>query len=214
MLDPSSTVILTDRLKADGTLDWQVPNGTWHIFVFRKIPTRQPVFAAAGTGPPLVLDHLNKAAFEAHAARVGDPLIAAAGSDAGSSLRAIFCDSLELQEYLFWSDDFLEQFKRRRGYDLTAYLALLRQPGYNDNYLSSPGGLPMFDIEDGGDAIRADYWKTVSDLMLERFYHPPSMKWSETTRSPFTRFRPTGAPGDLLYPNSMAMQAFPGDRNN
>jgi hypothetical protein len=97
ILDPSSAVILTDRMKPDGTLDWQVPDGTWHVFVFRQFPTRQPVIGASGTGPQLVLDHLNKAAFAAHAARVGDPLLQAAGSDAGSSLRAIFCDSLELQ---------------------------------------------------------------------------------------------------------------------
>jgi hypothetical protein len=196
MLDRSSAIILTDRLKADGTLDWQVPDGTWHIFVFRQIPTRQPVFAGAGTGPQLMLDHLNKAAFTAHAARVGDPLIAAAGSDAGLSLRAIFCDSLEIQEYIFWSDDFLDQFKKRRGYDLTPYLPLLHQPGYNDSYRSYPGGLPLFDIEDRGDAIRRDYWKTVSELIFDNFYHPFD-EWAKQHKL-LSRVQAHGAPGDLL----------------
>jgi hypothetical protein len=196
MLDRSSAIILTDRLRPDGTLDWKVPDGTWHVFVFRQIPTRQPVFAAAGTGPQLMLDHLNKAAFAAHAARVGDPLIAAAGSDAGSSLRAIFCDSLEIEEYLFWSDDFLEQFRKRRGYDLTPYLPLLRQPGYNDSYRSYPGGLPIFDMQDGGDAIRGDYWKTVSELIFDNFYHPFN-EWAKQHKL-LSRVQAHGAPGDLL----------------
>jgi hypothetical protein len=165
MLDSASAVILTEQMKPDGTLKWQIPEGTWHIFVFRQIPTRQPVIGAAGEGPQLVLDHLNRQAFAAHAGRVGDPLAESSGSDLNSSLRAIFCDSLELQQYVFWSDDFIEQFKNRRGYDLTPYLAILRQPGYNDFYFSHPGGLPLFDVPNGGDPIRTDYWKTVSELI-------------------------------------------------
>jgi len=196
MLDGSSAVILTHKLSPDGTLRWQVPEGAWHIFVFRQIPTRQPVIGAAGTGPQLVLDHLNKAAFEAHAARVGAPLVSAVGPDAGSSLRAIFCDSLELQQYVFWSDDFLQQFKKRRGYDLTPYLAILRQPGYNDFYFSHPGGLPLFDVADGGDAIRRDYWKTVSELIFEGFYHPFD-QWAQQ-HNLLSRVQAHGAPADLL----------------
>jgi hypothetical protein len=196
LLDRSSVVILTDRMQPDGSLDWQVPDGTWHIFVFRQIPTRQPVIGAAGTGPQLVLDHLNKAAFAAHATRVGDPLVSAAGVDIGSSLRAMFCDSLELQQFVFWSDDFLDQFKKRRGYDLTPYLAILRQTGYNDFYFSRPGGLPLFDVADGGDAIRADYWKTVSDLIFEGFYHPFD-EWAKQHKL-LSRVQAHGAPADLL----------------
>ncbi|MGD0732672.1 MAG: glycosyl hydrolase, partial [Terracidiphilus sp.] len=194
-LDRSSTIKLTDRVRPDGSLDWDVPAGKWHIFVFRQIPTRQPVAFAAGAGPQLVLDHLNKAAFEAHAARVGNPLIAAVGPDAGSSLRAIFCDSLEVQEYLWWTDDFLQQFKKRRGYDLTPYLAVLLQPGYNDPYSRNPNGLPLFNVT-GGDAIRADYWKTVSELIFEGFYHPFD-EWAKQHKL-LARVQAHGAPGDVL----------------
>ena len=195
LLDRSSAVVLTDRMRPDGTLDWQVPAGQWHIFVFRQFPTRQSVIGAAGSGPQLVLDHLDKAAFEAHAHRVGDPLASALGPDMGTSLRAIFCDSLEVQEYLFWTDDFLQQFRKRRGYDLTPYLAVLRQPGYNDFYFSHPGGLPLYNVA-GGDAIRADYWKTVSELIYERFYHPFD-EWAKEHHVE-SRVQAHGAPGDLL----------------
>jgi hypothetical protein len=194
-LDPSSTVVLTDRMQPDGSLNWDVPTGKWHIIVFRQIPTRQPVAFAAGAGPQLVLDHLNKAAFEAHAARVGNPLIAAAGPDLGNSLRAIFCDSLEVQEYLWWTDDFLEQFKKRRGYDLTPHLAILLQPGYNDPYSRKPDALPLFNVS-GGDAIREDYWKTVNELIFEGFYHPFD-EWAKQHKL-LSRVQAHGAPGDVL----------------
>ena len=46
-------------------------------------------------------------------------------------LRAIFCDSLEVAGYnAYWSDDFLAEFQKLRGYDLTPYLPLFKHPGY------------------------------------------------------------------------------------
>jgi hypothetical protein len=202
LLDQKSALILTDRMKSDGTLEWDVPAGTWHIFVFRQIPTQQPVIGASGTGPQLVLDHLNEAAFAAHARRVGDPLVADVPSDIGSSFRAIFCDSLELQQYIFWSDDFVAQFKKRRGYDLTPYLAILRQPGYNDFYFSHPGGYPLYDVTDDGDVIRADYWKTVSELITEGFYQPFD-DWARK-HNLLSRVQAHGAPADILKLYGMA----------
>jgi len=196
MLDRNSIVVLTDRMEADGTLEWKIPEGRWHIFVFRQIPTRQPLAHASGNEPQLVLDHLNKEAFAAHAHRVGDPMVRMAGADAGHTLRAVFCDSLEVQEYLFWTDDLLVQFRQRRGYDLTPYLAILRQPGYNDYFLSKLGGLPLFDVSDAGDAIRSDYWKTVSELIYERFYHAFD-EWANEHKL-LSRMQAHGAPGDLL----------------
>jgi len=193
LLDHDSTVVLTHRMQPDGSMDWDVPAGKWHIFVFRQIPTREPVGGAAGTGPQLVLDHLNKAAFEAHAARVGNPLIAALGPDVGNSLRALFCDSLEVEVNLWWTDDFLEQFKSRRGYDVAPYLAVLPESG--DSTYSPSGEPPVFDVA-GGDAIRADYWKTVSDLIFERFYHPFD-EWARQ-HNLLSRVQAHGAPGDLL----------------
>lgn len=195
LLDGESTVVLTDRLQRDGKLDWEVPPGKWHIFVFRQIPTRQLVVNASGQGPQLVLDHFDRLAFDAHAAHVGDPLISAIPASIRSSLRAVFVDSLEVTQYLAWSDDFLEQFKSRRGYDLVPYLPVLRVAGYNDQNDSVPGGLPFFDIQ-GGDAIRKDYWETVSELITERFYEPFD-DWARQHNLK-SRVQAHGAPADVL----------------
>ncbi|MCB2066624.1 MAG: hypothetical protein KDE15_08305 [Erythrobacter sp.] len=167
-LDMASAVNLTDRLSEDGTLDWTPPAGTWQVFVFRQYASNMGVMGAAGQGPQLVLDHFDRNAFAAHAARVGYPLgVAPAG------LRATFVDSLELMQDLPWSEQFLARFAELRGYQLTPYLPLLVQPGWmqawNEHY--SP---PYFDAtgSDLAERVREDYRQTVSDLLLSEFLQP------------------------------------------
>jgi hypothetical protein len=125
-LQKGTSVDLSARLQPDGVLQWDVPPGTWQLFVFCSVPTMQRVNGAAGEGPQLVMDHLSSEAFAAHAKRIGDDAISYIGEFFGNGLRAIFCDSLEVGANLFWSDDFLAEFRRRRGYDLLPYLPILK----------------------------------------------------------------------------------------
>jgi hypothetical protein len=128
-LEEGSAIVLTDKLRADGKLDWSPPPGHWQVLAFKQYAANMGVLAGVGAGPQLVLDHFKREAFDAHAQRVGEPLLPTLGSARGA-LRATFVDSLELMADLYWSEDFLEQFKARRGYDLTPYLPLILQPGW------------------------------------------------------------------------------------
>ena len=166
-LDATRAVVLTDRLGADGTLDWKAPAGTWQVFVFKQYAANMGVLGAAGQGPQLILDHMDPAAFAAHAARVGDAL---GRNPVG--LRSTFVDSLELMQDLPWGRTFLTEFRKRRGYDLTRYLPLTLQPGWmqawDEHY--SP---PYYQAGDSiADRVRADYRRTVSDLMFDGFIKP------------------------------------------
>lgn len=186
---------LTSRMQPDGTLDWDVPPGTWQVFVFRSVPTVHKLLGGVGSGPQLEMDHWNKAAFEAHAKAVGDASVPYLGQYFGNGLRAIFCDSLEVREDLYWSDDFLQQFRQRRGYDLTPYLPILKVEGYGgpfNNYAS----LPPYDMPGIGDQVRRDYWQTISDLMIERFFDPFN-KWAHDHQL-LSRTQSHGAPADVL----------------
>src|ERR1019366_4117633 len=148
----------------------------------------------AGEGPQLVLDHLNRDAFLAHARRVGDSARGHIGDYFGNGLRAIFCGSLEVHAYLFWSDSFLAEFQRRRGYDLTPYLPILKVPGFSDPYggfLSSP----IYDIQEIGNKVRHDYWQTVSDVMVDNFYQPFA-DWAKQNNL-LARVQAHGAPADV-----------------
>jgi hypothetical protein len=166
-LDTATTLVLTDKLKPDGTLDWTPPPGTWQVFVFKRYAANIGVLGSAGQGPQLTIDHMNPEAFAAHAARVGDPL---GKSPAG--IRSTFVDSLELMQDLPWGKTFLEEFRRRRGYDLTPYLPLTIQPGWMQAW-SERWSSPYFNADDDlANRVRTDYRRTVSDLMFDGFLKP------------------------------------------
>ena len=169
-LDLSSALVLTDRLGFDGTLDWEPPPGVWQVFVFKQFLSDGIVLGGVGSGPQLVLDHFDRVAFDAHAGRVLGAGLPQLSQYTGNGLRAAFVDSLELFPDLYWSRNFLKQFQTRRGYDLTPYLPLIVTPGWMTGYVGeSP---PLYAMGDLGDRIRADYRRTVSELMLENFYQP------------------------------------------
>jgi hypothetical protein len=83
--------------------------------------TGMKVKRAAVGAEGFVLDHYDRAAIDAHLNAVGDRLAQAFGANPP---HAVFSDSLEV-ERSDWTGDFLEQFRKRRGYDLTPYLPAL-----------------------------------------------------------------------------------------
>ncbi len=194
-LEHGSSIDLTSRLSADGMLDWDIPPGTWQLFVFASVPTVQRVNGAGDVGPQLVMDHLSSAAFAAHAKRVGDNAIPYIGQYFGNGLRAVFCDSLEVAANLFWSDDFLAEFRGRRGYDLLPYLPILKLQT-NVEPFGEYIDIPDFDMAGIGDQVRRDYRQTVSDLMIERFYGQFN-RWAHEYML-LSRTQAHGAPADVL----------------
>ena len=191
-LDPGTAVVLTSHMLPDGTLDWNVPKGTWQVFVFKEMPTGQRVTGGTGSGPQLVLDHMNRYAFDVYAQRVGGTARQYDGQYFGHGLRAIFCDSLEVSAYLFWSDNFLEEFRKRRGYDLTPYLPILKIESGGAGVTEAP----MYNIAGIGDRVRQDYWQTVSDVMIGNFYSP-FIQWAAKNNL-LSRIQAHGSPTDWL----------------
>ncbi|WP_375194171.1 glycosyl hydrolase [Sphingobium sp.] len=167
-LDASSRIVLTDRLRDDGTLDWTPPPGVWQVFVFKQYASDVGVLGAAGRGPQLILDHMDPTAFAAHAARVGDPL-----GNKPAGIRSTFVDSLELMQDIQWGPQFLAEFQKRRGYDLTPYLPFVVQPGWMQAW-DEHWSPPYFNASDSelAERVRADYRLTVSDLMIAGFIEP------------------------------------------
>ena len=194
-LERGAWVDLTSSLQPDGLLNWEVPPGTWQLFVFCSVPTAQRVNGAAGNGPQLVMDHMSSEAFAAHAKRVGDNAIPFIGEFFGNGLRAIFCDSLEVRANLYWSDDFLTEFRRRRGYHLTPYLPILEVQSHAEPF-GEFVDLPVFEMTGIGEQVRHDYRQTVSDIMIERFYGQVN-KWAHDHKL-LSRTQAHGSPTDVL----------------
>ncbi|MGB8833973.1 MAG: glycosyl hydrolase [Candidatus Sulfotelmatobacter sp.] len=192
----ASSIVLTQRVGEDGKLKWDVPAGQWVLFSFIQGPTLQTVEGGAGVGTQWVLDHLKRKALDQHIEAVGEASKKYFGEDFGKSLRAIFCDSLEVTaESMYWTDDFLMEFQKRRGYDLTPYLPLVQRPGESDPGEEYPS-LPYFDDPEIGERVRRDYWMTVSDLMIDNFYQP-LIDWGHNNHLK-VRIQAHGAPADLL----------------
>jgi hypothetical protein len=199
-LETLSGIVLTDKLRPDGVLDWTPPSqGNWQIIVFKQFVVDSSVMAGVGEGPQLVLDHFKKAAFDAHAQRVAGPLVK--GGKAARALRGTFVDSLELMPDMYWSEELLEQFSSRRGYDLTPYLPHLLQPGWMEAW-NAHASLPYFDGGETGERIRADYRQTISELLTENFWLP-FVEWNH--RNGLTaRVQAHGGPSDVLHSYGLA----------
>ncbi len=195
-LDPGTSIVLTNHVSADGTLDWDVPPGTWQLFTFKELPTGEKVAGGVGAGTQLVLDHMDRRAFDIYAQKVGGTARQYDGQFFGHGMRAIFCDSLEVFAYLYWDDHFLEEFRQRRGYDLTPYLPLLKIQGAGLPYGANGENRPLYDMHGVGDRVRRDYWQTVSDVMFDNFYQPFN-QWAAHNNL-LSRVQAHGSPTDLL----------------
>ena len=125
--------------------------GPHQVLFFISGRTGMMVKRAAVGGEGFVLNHYDPAAVEYYLARVGDRLLQAFDQNPPA---AVFCDSLEAYES-DWTDDFLEQFRRRRGYDLRPHLVAL-----------------VADVGPETRALRHDRGQTLTELLDERFLAP------------------------------------------
>jgi hypothetical protein len=156
---------LSNNVKPDGTVECEIPAGEHTL----HIGTWQEAFKSVIHGAPgsdgQVLNHLNQAAVAGYLQRMSDKLGPALGGKLGDSLRAMFCDSIELSG-ANWTTDFPEEFQRRRGYSLEPwYPFALYDPhqGYQD-FLPDDA-----EFADEIRRVRYDFNQTFVELFHERF---------------------------------------------
>jgi hypothetical protein len=150
------------------------PKEVWFFISSRTgMMVKRPAIGAEG----FVLDHYDRRALEHYLKTVGEPLLAAAGKP-----YAIFCDSLEVYDS-DWTGDFLEEFRKRRGYDLKPHLPAL--------------------VDDTPQArkLRQDWGRTLTELLEERFIAPLA-RWARA-RGTRLRMQAYGIP-----PASVSSSAF------
>ena len=133
---------------------------------------KRPASGAEGT----VIDHLSAAVVDKFIKDVAEPEIKACGDNPPF---AIFCDSLEVAGEN-WTDDFLAEFQKRRGYDLKPFLPAL-----------------VGDIGEASAGVRHDYAETVTDIFNDNF----EGKFEALAAKYHTRFRiqAYGSPPAGLY---------------
>jgi len=149
------------------------------LYLILQSRTRQQVKRPSVGAEGFVLDHLNARAVRKHLETVGEPLLAAFGDDRPY---AVFSDSLEVYG-ANWTDDLLEQFKVRRGYDLTPHL------------------LDLFVDAERSAAVRHDWSLTLSELVDERYLSQVSA-WAKSRQTLF-RSQTYGIPAVTLSSNRL-----------
>lgn len=118
---PESSVIdLTDRMSADGRLNWQAPDGDWTLLRFGHT-ARGAKNRPAKAGEGLETDKFRKDVTKFHFDQYIGAMAETHREFMGSTFVAMWQDSWETG-CQNWSPVFREEFRRRRGYDLLRHL--------------------------------------------------------------------------------------------
>jgi len=179
-VDPASLKPLAVRPGADGRTAIAPHDAPRKVVVYIASRTGQQVKRAALGAEGFVLDHLSRKAVDHHLATVAEPLMKAFG---GAPPYAVFSDSLEVYN-TDWTDDFVAEFRRRRGYDIVPHL-------------------PAVFTGQGPDAaaVRHDWALTQTELVNER-YLTPIDDWAKKHGTQF-RSQTYGEPAVSLSSNRL-----------
>lgn len=123
-------------------------NRSRELLIFIASRTGMMVKRAAVGAEGFVVDHYDRNAVQHYLRDIGDRLMQAFGD---RPPYAVFCDSLEVYKS-DWTSDFLDEFHKRRGYDLRPYLPAL-----------------VDDAEPKSTEIRHDWGQTLTELFNESF---------------------------------------------
>ncbi|MFA6449502.1 MAG: glycosyl hydrolase [bacterium] len=112
---------LTDHIKPDGSLDWQVPSGNWTILRFVSRNNGAITRPAPEPGLGFECDKFDAAALDAHFNNYAAKLLDKVGPPkAGAGLTMLHIDSWEMGAQN-WTPKLREEFIKRRGYDPQPY---------------------------------------------------------------------------------------------
>jgi len=121
-----SIVDLTPKMDREGKLTWDVPQGTWRVLRIGCTTTGVTNKPSPATGQGLECDKFNAQAiskhFDSFIARLADDV----GADAGPVFTTTHIDSWEVGTQN-WTGTMEEEFRKRRGYDLMPWLAVLAE---------------------------------------------------------------------------------------
>jgi hypothetical protein len=171
------------QLESVGAFRLTLPSslsGTHVVLFFISSRTGQQVKRAAVGAEGFVLDHFSMEAIQNHLKTVADPLIQACGKNVPYS---VFSDSLEVYES-DWTPNFLDEFRARRGYDLTPHLPEL-----------VAGTTP--EVAD----LRYDWGRTLAEL-IDEHYLTPLNTWAREHHTQF-RSQSYGTPAVTLSSNAL-----------
>ncbi len=157
IVQSSDVVDLTNRMKPDGSLNWTAPAGRWVILRIGYSLTGHENGPAPAEATGLEVDKLNReyvknyvdGYLKTYSDTVGPGLIGAKG------ISFMLSDSAETGAQN-WTDDMLQEFRQRRGYDAHAWL-----PALTGVIVQSPEATNRF---------LWDFRRTIAELYAQNHY--------------------------------------------
>jgi hypothetical protein len=157
--------------KSKDTISVNVPAGEHVLYAMVKVTGFQAVINGAPGAAGPVLNHYNNQSVMKFLNRMSDNLFPAIKGL--KPFRAMFCDSMEL-EGANWCSDFIDEFKRRRTYDVTPYLPFIL---YKVGHMGRPiQGVDITQLSGTAQEevarVRYDFFVTCMEIMRDRFLIP------------------------------------------
>ncbi|MCK4852852.1 MAG: hypothetical protein KAT31_01290, partial [Bacteroidales bacterium] len=150
--DPSQVIDLSGHVDENGRLTWHAGEGTWGISRFVCANTGEMLKCPSPNSTGLSMDHFNAEATEFHFNHFVDRLSSKLGDLKNTPIKYFYLCSYEVVGFV-WTPQMLEEFEKRRGYDMTLYL-----PALHGKIIQS---------EEYTDRFMHDYLKTLSDMLIE-----------------------------------------------
>jgi len=147
-------VDVTNYMTPDGRLNWDVPAGNWKIVRFGYTTTQRMAFPPGKTGEGLECDKLSREGVKAQFDNMVGALAQDNSAYVGRTLVGTHIDSWEMSTQN-WTPKMREEFRLRRGYDMTPFL-----PTLHGQYVGSAEITQRF---------LWDLRKTVSDMITDNY---------------------------------------------
>jgi hypothetical protein len=146
---------LSDKLTADGNLEWDAPPGDWVIYRFGHTTTGAMLQPCQWAAIGLECDKMSRKAVEFHLDHIIADIKKHAGDLIGHGLDFVWFDSYEAGTPT-WTPKMREEFQTRRGYDLTDFLPVLAK-----RTVGSAAETKIFS---------ADFTRTIHDLYRDNYF--------------------------------------------
>lgn len=138
-----------------GRREWQAPAGQWLVVQYRSVNTGEKLKVPSPNSDGLATDHLRADVTRRYIEELLRRLQPAWNARTRPVLRDLYLASYEVRG-LPWTTGFLDEFRKRRGYDLKPYLPVLRG--------SQVGG------EEQTERVLFDFRKTQGELLVDAYY--------------------------------------------
>ena len=162
---PKEAIInLTNKMKEDGSIEWDAPAGNWIIYRFGHTTRGTLIQPAQWEATGLECDKISQVAMDFHMDHVVGEIKKHVGDLIGTGFTHVHFDSYEAG-YPTWTPKLREEFQKRRGYDLIAYL-----PAFAKRTIGS---------KDDSIKFRADFDATIKDLYRDVYFTTIAKKLKE-----------------------------------